>query len=88
MIANSKVELCFSCGGQQIRVVGQVEEIDDNKLKDEIVEHPSRNFLKAWKEGGAFEDFYKGIAVFNLKNGVAHIWSMDKNFQPQEIVQL
>lgn len=88
MCINNKVELCFSCNGTQIRISGELEQIDDNKLKDEIVEHPSRGFLKAWKENGAFENFYEDIAVFRLKNGMVFPWTMDKNFAPKEIVQL
>ncbi len=79
---NNKVELCFSCNGTQIRITRALEQIDDNNLKDEIVEHPSRAFLKAWKEQGVFEDFYKAIAVFRLKNGTAIPWTTEKNFSP------
>lgn len=85
---NSKVELCFSCNGTQIRITGVLEQIDDNNLLDEIVEHPSRGFLKAWKEKGVFGNFYEAIAVFHLKNGTAFPWTMDKNFSPKEFVQL
>lgn len=85
---NNKAELCFSCNGVQIRVSGELELIDDNKLKDEISEHPSRKFLKAWKENGVFEDFYKALAVFKLQNGTAVTWTMDKNFAPKEKIQL
>jgi pyridoxamine 5'-phosphate oxidase len=85
---NHKAELCFSCSGTQIRISGELEIIDDNGLKDEIVEHPSRGFLKAWKENGLFKDFYNEIAVLRLRNGIATIWSMDKNFAPKEKVQL
>ncbi len=85
---NNKAELCFSCNGVQIRISGELELIDDNKLLDEISEHPSRKFLKAWKENGVFEDFYKAVAVFRLKNGTAVTWTMDKNFAPKEKIQL
>lgn len=85
---NNKAELCFSCDGTQIRISGELELIDDNNFKDEIVEHPSRAFLKAWKEKGAFKNFYEAIAVFRLKNGTACPWTMDKNFAPKEKVQL
>lgn len=88
MSINNKVELCFNCNGTQIRISGELEQIDDNNLKDEIAEHPTRGFLKAWKENGAFENFYKDIAVFRLKNGTASPWAMDKNFASKEIVQL
>jgi uncharacterized pyridoxamine 5'-phosphate oxidase family protein len=88
MCINNKVELCFSCNGTQIRISGELEQLDDNTLKDEIVEHPTRGFLKAWKENGAFKNFYEDIAVFRLKNGVAFPWTTDKNFAPKEFVQL
>lgn len=85
---NNKVELCFSCKGTQIRISGKLELIDDNELKDEIVNHPSRKFLKAWKESGTIENFYDAIAVFRLKNGIAVPWTMDKNFAPKEEIYL
>jgi len=88
IIGNNKVELCFSCGGCQIRICGMLEIIDDDDFKDEIAEHPSRKFMKAWKENGVFEDFYKAIAVFRLKNGVAETWSMETNFAAHEKIQL
>jgi len=85
---NNKVELCFNCDGTQIRVSGELDLIDDNEFKDEIVNHPSRGFLKAWKENGVFEDFYQAIAVFKLRNGVAVPWSMNSNFAPKVSVNL
>ncbi|MGI6086065.1 MAG: pyridoxamine 5'-phosphate oxidase family protein [Acetivibrionales bacterium] len=85
---NNKAELCFSCNGTQIRISGALELIDDKSFKDEIVEHPTRAFLKAWKEQGAFKNFYEDIAVFRLEYGTACIWTMDKNFAPKEKVQL
>jgi len=88
IVNNNKAELCFSCGPVQIRVTGRLDEIDDNALKDEICEHPSRAFLKKFRENGAFEDFYRDIAVFRLSNGTASLWSMDKNFAPKEMVQI
>ena len=88
IVNNNKAELCFSCGPVQIRVTGRLDEIDDNALKDEICEHPSRAFLKKFRENGAFEDFYRDIAVFRLSNGTASLWSMDKNYAPKEMVQI
>lgn len=85
---NNNAELCFSCNGTQIRISGELELIDDNNFKDEIVEHPTRAFLKAWKEQGIFENFYEAIAVFRLKGKVATLWTMEKNFAPKEKVQL
>jgi uncharacterized pyridoxamine 5'-phosphate oxidase family protein len=88
IVKNNKAELCFNCEHVQIRVTGHLDEIDDNDLKDEICEHPSRAFLKNFRENGAFEDFYRDIAVFRLSNGMASLWSMDKNFAPKEMVQI
>lgn len=85
---NNKVELCFNCNGLQIRITGELELIEDNNLKDEISEHPTRKFLKAWKENGIFENFYDAIAVFKLKNGTAVTWTMDQNFASKEKIQL
>ena len=85
---NSNAELCFSCDGIQIRISGALEEIDDNRLKDEILAHPSRQFLRSFKQMGLFKDFYKEVAVFVLKNGTASLWTMEKNFQPKDFVQL
>jgi pyridoxamine 5'-phosphate oxidase len=85
---NSKAELCFYCNGTQIRISGKLEKVEDMVLKEEIVNHPSRGFLKAWKEKGVFENFYEAIAVFRLKHGVAVTWTMEKNFSPKEEVNL
>lgn len=85
---NNKVELCFSCNGIQIRISGELTLIDSDDLRNEICEHPSRKFLKDWREKGFFEDFHKSIAVYILKNGIAKVWTMDKNFEPKDIVEL
>jgi pyridoxamine 5'-phosphate oxidase len=90
IIANPKVELCFNDfkGGIQVRVSGELEIVEDNTLKDEISEHPSRVFLKQWKESGVLQDFYKTFAVFRLKNGIATYWTMETNFTPKEQIIL
>ena len=49
---NPKAELCFNANGKQVRVTGTLEVIQDEKLKEEIFNHPSRKFLQAWKEMG------------------------------------
>lgn len=88
--ANPKVELCFNDfkGGIQVRVSGELEIVEDNNLKDEISAHPSRVFLKPWRENGDLQDFYKTFAVFRLKNGTATYWTMAKNFAPKEQIIL
>ncbi|WP_303867756.1 hypothetical protein [Acetobacterium wieringae] len=61
-----------------------MEIVDDNNLKDEIASHPSRAFLKPWKESGELSDFYQTFAVFKLTGGTAVTWTMDTNFAPKE----
>ena len=51
ILKNPNAELCFNCSGTQIRISGKLDIIDDNNLKDEIYAHPSRAFLKTWKDG-------------------------------------
>ena len=84
------MELCFNDFKEniQIRIAGKLDEIDDNQLKDEICEHPSREFLKPWKESGPLENFYASFKVFKLNNGKAICWTMATNFEPKKIVEL
>ena len=90
IINNPTVELCFNDfkEGIQVRVRGELELIDNNDLKDEICEHPSRTFIKPWRESGELEDFYKTFAVFSLKNGVATTWTIQTNFAPKDDIYL
>lgn len=88
VVNNPKVELCFNGNGTQVRVSGELEIVDDNNLKDEISEHPTRKFLKPWKESGELNDFYKTFVVFRLKNGTATTWTIEKNFAPKELIKL
>lgn len=79
---NPNVELCFNDykSNVQIRVSGKLEEVEDNTYKDEICAHPSRVFLKPWRESGPLENFYSTFKVFRLKNGRAITWTMETNF--------
>ncbi len=81
IMKNPNVELCFNDfkSGVQVRVSGKLEVINDNKFKDEISEHPTREFLSPWKNSLELRDFYKQFVVFNLKNGIATTWAMDEN---------
>lgn len=91
IVNNPKVELCFNDFKRriQVRVSGELEIVDDNNLKDEIYEHPTRQFLKAWRESGNLGDFYKSFAVFRLIGGKATTWTMETNFTyPKEVIQL
>lgn len=90
ILTNNKVEMCFNDfnKGIQVRVNGQLEELQDNALKDEITEHPSRTFLKPWKESGSLSHFYNTFIVYRLRNGMATTWNIEKNFLPKDEIQL
>lgn len=90
IVGNPKVELCFNDlkNGVQVRVSGKLEIVEDNALKDRICAHPSRAFLKPWRESGELKDFYNQFKVYRLKNGKAVSWTMATNFAPKEIVTL
>jgi pyridoxamine 5'-phosphate oxidase len=87
---NPRVELCFNDfkKGIQLRVSGNLTELTDHALKDEIARHPSRGFLRQWKEEGKMEDFYNKLAVFQLQPDSATVWSMDRNFSGKEELAL
>lgn len=87
---NNKAELCFynPNKGIQIRVRGELEIVDDNNLKDEIVRHPSRQFLKPWRDQLDVQTFYNQFVVFRLKNGIAVKWTMQDNFAPKKEIHL
>jgi uncharacterized pyridoxamine 5'-phosphate oxidase family protein len=88
--AHPKVELCFNDfkKGVQIRVAGTLEPMEDNALKDDICAHPSRKFLKPWREKGPLESFYATFKVYRLTGGKAVCWSMETNFAPKEVIVL
>lgn len=90
VVNNPKVELCFNDfnNGVQVRISGKLEIVEDNNLKDEIAEHPSRGFLKGWLASISRQEFYESFVVFRLKNGTATTWTMETNFAPKEYVQL
>jgi hypothetical protein len=74
--------------GVQVRVAGKLEEITDNKYKDEICAHPTRQFLRTWREQGIFSDFYSQLKVFVLKNGKAVTWTSATNFSTKTEILL
>jgi len=88
--ANPKVEMCFNdfAKNVQVRVTGVLREADDNDFKDEICNHPSRAFLKPWRESGPLADFYSVFKVYRLENGTGVGWSMEENFAPKQPVAL
>lgn len=87
---NPKVELCFNDfqKGIQIRVAGKLELLEDQALKEEIYEHPTRKFLKVFRESGDLGDFDKTFKVYRLKSGKAVCWTMETNFAPKVEIEL
>lgn len=84
ILANPKTEICFQGQGIQIRVTGILEQVQDEKLKEDIFAHPTRKFLQAWKNQGI-----DGLLqIFRLKNGTAVTWTMETNFEKQKPIQL
>lgn len=81
---NPKAELCFQGGGSQIRISGQLIECEDESLREEIFNHPTRKFLQAWKENGI-----DGLLrIFIMKGGMATEWTMETNFEEKKYVEL
>ena len=80
---NHYVELCFHSEEQQVRISGQIENLDkDIELKQEIL--AARPFMARW-----IDQFgYKYMAVFRLRYGTATTWSLDNELQPKTFVQL
>ena len=81
---NPKAEMCFSGNGIQIRVTGILEQVFDEKLREEIFVHPTRKFLQAWKENG----IDNLLQIFRMKDCTAVTWTMETNFSPKEVVEL
>ena len=81
---NPKAEMCFFGDGTQIRVTGVLEQVSDDKLREEIFAHPTRAFLRAWKENGI-----DGLLqIFVMKNCTAVTWTMESNFDEKKPVKL
>lgn len=81
---NPKVEMCFFGAGTQIRVTGVLEQVNDDDLREEIFNHPSRKFLQAWKENGI--DHL--LQIFRMKNCEAVTWTMETNFAKKNPIAL
>jgi pyridoxamine 5'-phosphate oxidase len=82
--ANPAVEICFNDlqAGLQVRVRGRAQIVEDQALKEEIVEH--RDFMKPWiKEHG-----YGLLGVFRVTDCRASVWTFASNFAPKEFIPL
>lgn len=82
--ANQKVEVCFfdtkAKGMDQMRVTGQVEFIDDMKIREKLIE--ARPFLK---DMGFGADSPK-LVVFRVVKCTAHFWTWETNLAPKQYV--
>jgi len=87
LMANNKAELCFSANGSQIRISGKLELVENNAIKDEIANHPTRTFLADWREAVSVEEFHHQFAVFRLTKGTISIWTMERNLEPKITLQ-
>jgi len=87
---NPHAELCFldPKTNVQLRVNGRLDIEDSKTLKDEIINHPSRNFLSAWKESFPADAYYDDFIIFCLRDGKATLWSMETNFSEKEYINL
>lgn len=83
LMSNNHAELCFSADGVQIRISGLLELVEDNALKDEIANHPSRTFLDPWRNAISFDEFHEQFAVFRLTKGKITLWTMERNLDPK-----
>ena len=79
--ANNKAELCFVDHKNfiQVRVRGELQMDDSIDLKMEIANHPTREFLKPYRQ---IDPQLEGLAVFRLKNPRFYYWTFDKNLEP------
>jgi pyridoxamine 5'-phosphate oxidase len=84
--ANPAVELCFHDwqANVQVRVRGEARLVEDQALKEEIVNSPGREFLKPWIEARGYEL----MSVFRVAKCRAQLWTMESNFAPKEFVAL
>ena len=88
---NSRVQLCFNSyqgsshqkisESTQIRISGSVELVEDMQLQEEILS--KRPFLKTLMQETGYE-----LAIYQLRKGVATIWTMETNFTPKSYIDL
>ena len=90
LLANPAAQMCFfdPASGTQVRVRGQFEEVADAKLKEEIYNHPSREFLRNMCGNSMESPFYETIRVFRMKNGIANVWTFAANCAAKEDIYL
>lgn len=81
--SNPQVELCaFSQKeNMQVRLSGKAELLEDEALKQEMVE--KRPFMKPWvaKYGLGL------LTIWRIKPARACVWTMESNFSPKEYIE-
>lgn len=82
LVRNPKVELCYNGSGKMVRISGTAEFLEDQALKEEIVE--ARPFLKGLVDAHGWDV----IKVFRVANPVASVWTMATNLEPGELIKL
>lgn len=82
---NPKTEVCFFNnkreGGMMLRVTGEVEFLNDLKMKAKAIE--DRPFLKTMGMTAASP----GLIIFRIAKGEAHFWTMETNFAPKKMIK-
>jgi pyridoxamine 5'-phosphate oxidase len=79
---NPEVEFCFNNYEKrvQIRVRGKVTPVEDIATKQMV--------LKERPQYQRFVDAGQEMAIYRLKNGMAHIWTAQNNFEPKIFISL
>ena len=82
---NPWTEACFyhheGMIGTMLRISGEVEFIDDRKLKERVINE--RPFLKTF---GLTIDSPE-LIIFRIPHGKAHFWTMATNLKPKEFIE-
>jgi len=82
LLVDPSVELSYwdAADGRLVRVRGEMEHVDDVKLKEHIVDQVFP-FLKPVVEAHGHE----AIALFRLSHGETRVWSSATGHQPPEV---
>jgi pyridoxamine 5'-phosphate oxidase len=86
IMKDPRVELCFFHDLNQVRVTGKLEELEDNAIKDEVL--AQRSFIQPFVDSVGLTEYYKATSVYELKNGTAIEWTLERNFEPKIPIQL
>ncbi|MHB8138690.1 MAG: pyridoxamine 5'-phosphate oxidase family protein [Smithellaceae bacterium] len=82
LLENRQVEVCFNSPDKQVRISGVAEFVEDENLKNEILE--ARPFLKSVM-GTQGE---KALIVLRITDCKAAVWTMETNLEPTTYINL